>query len=268
MKVTHPKNHRIADRMNAALGVFFSVNGGAQHYSATMNLTNRSLAIRSNVPVRKGDDVRAMINDLPLLDGKVVRVFDEGFAIRLAEPSFALVAHAADQIRASAPEETGYAGLARETRRIIGAFERIDAQAASWARLATALEGRAGSTAHIMTIITTADLPLRTIRNVWLEVGQNRWIARLIRMQKRGGQIIIAISLNDLQMRLATNVPMKLAIATCEDRSGCHARIKSSLFRRQLMEIEKRDGAASLLSHAEQSRSISPPSQDLALPAE
>ena len=69
--------------------VRFSVNGGAEHFSDTLNFTSHSLAIRTTLPVNIGDRVRAAIEHLPPLEGSVVRVWSEGFALTLTAPGMA-----------------------------------------------------------------------------------------------------------------------------------------------------------------------------------
>jgi len=194
-------------RINATLQVRFSVNGGPEQVSDTMNFTYRSLAIRSECGVAKGDRVVAMIGDLPALKGDVVRVFDEGFAILLTEMSLALTAHAETELPRN--YEDPPAGD-KTSARIAGPMFKIDAPFPSWARIATSRQGCAGR--HYLSIITTDTIDINAIRSVWISIDDARWVARVLQTSKRGKQTVIVILLNDWQLHMAAVYGLSVSI--------------------------------------------------------
>ena len=90
MTVVQKIDRRQAQRFQAAFNIRFSINGGPEILSNTLNFTSRSLAIRSDVKADKGDRVSVFFGGLPAIDGEVVRVFPEGFAVVLSEASLAM----------------------------------------------------------------------------------------------------------------------------------------------------------------------------------
>lgn len=201
MDPRHPTSRRLAERLNMRFRVHFQVNDGPEQVSNTLNFTRQSLAIRTGYSAKVGDLVIAQIDDLPALNGEVARVFDEGFAVKLCEQSIALIAHA----------QTATHGTKNEIKerptskslRIISPMFKTTAPFPSWARLVTSNYTHAQSRRHYLTILTTQEIEVEQIRNVWFCVDDTRWIARVLRTGRRGAQSIIIIMINDWQLRMA-----------------------------------------------------------------
>ncbi len=207
------KGRRGGRRLKAALRVRFSVNGGEEQTSDTINFTSRGMAIRSNCPVRKGDRIVAKVDELPEIEGEVVRVFDEGFAIRLNDMSLALVAYANAEI----PDVLDDGPSAKDnTRRIFSPIFKAVAPAPSWGRIATTRTKRGGSQRHFLSIITTHEFDLDSIRSVWVSVDEARWAARVLQARRRGDQSIIVILLNQWQLHMAASDAMTVSVLSAQ----------------------------------------------------
>jgi len=211
MNNTHPEQKRRAKRVPAVMQVIFWINNGPRQSSNTLNLSNRSLAIRSEYPVKIGDQVLARVDTLPPLEGTVVRVFDEGFAVRLSTISLAAVAHAQSETAATNASD-GTAPHDPKTNRVFSPMFRIKAPALSWARIATSKPRGKTYERHYMTIITTDLIDVDNICRVWLKVNEIRWVAQLAHAGKRGEQTMIRILLNDWQLQMAGNNGLSISI--------------------------------------------------------
>ena len=191
----HP-DRRSAQRISKALKVVFSVNGGPPvHESDTINFTARSVAIRSDCPVSQGDRIIAWVDDLPEIEGAVVRVFDEGFALRLSDASLALVAHGGKDVDA---EKDAAAG---ENNKVLSPVFRIDAPAPAWAQITTCCKVR--NDIHYLTVVTSGAMDTNDVGNVWIGADDARWTARIVSAKNHNDQATICILLNDWQLRMA-----------------------------------------------------------------
>lgn len=209
--ITHP-DRRDAERFHKALKVRFSVNGGPEQVSDTINFTARSVAIRSDWPVRKHDKIVAYVDDLPELTGSVIRVFDEGFAMCLNDSSLALVANAGAEIpslRAKPPAENAEDD---NNRRILSPVFRADAPAPAWGQITTARNGRGGNEKHFLSIVTTGAMDLNDIHNVWVAIEHGRWTAQIIQTKRQDNQAMIVVLLNEWQLRLAAKHGLEMTV--------------------------------------------------------
>ncbi len=196
--IQHP-DRRTSVRFKKALTVRFSINGGPEQTSDTINFTAHSVAIRSACPVQKNDKIVALVDDLPEIKGSVVRVFDEGFAIRLNDASLALVAHAGAEI----PDVTDFVGPKENELRVLSPVFRADAPAPSWGQITTSRTPRGDTQKHFLSIVTTGAVDVDDIRSVWVSIDDTRWSAQIIQAKEENGQAMIVILLNEWQLRLA-----------------------------------------------------------------
>lgn len=195
--IQHP-DRRLASRFDKTLKVRFSVNGGPEQSSDTINFTARSVAIRSDYPVKNNDKIIALVDDLPEIRGSVIRVFDEGFAMCLNDSSLALVNHAGADI----PELHGGPSIDDNDARILSPVFRADAPAPAWGQITTACSG--GDTAkHFLSIVTTGAVDINEIRNVWISIENSRWTARLIQAKRENNQAMFVVLLNEWQLGMA-----------------------------------------------------------------
>lgn len=198
-------NCRREERIAAALRVRFTVNGGEEHTSESLNFTHRSLAIRSKISVRKGDTVEASIDCLAPLIGEVVRVWEEGFAMSLSSSSLGLVTIA----RAAEPEHEDKAtphGLLDAKGRITSFVFPLDCEGApAWARLVSAPSKGGRDERHRLSIMTPAPIETDSIRSVWITINETRWAARLAGAGRRYGNVMLVILLNGWQLHMAAH---------------------------------------------------------------
>ena len=194
-------NLRIASTMT----VRFSINDGPELSSTTINLTERSLAIKASTDVQKGDTVIARVDPLPSITGEVVRVWDEGFAMTLSKSSCALVAlaHSSGANRQPAPGETKPA-LTRRNR-VVSKISHPAETDSIWCRaVSSAIETARGGWAHKITIVKPDTVNTDAIRSLWLSIGDARWLARISQTRSRKDLIFITTSINGWQLQMAS----------------------------------------------------------------
>lgn len=205
--IQHP-DRRKAERFEKALKVRFTVNGGPEQSSDTINFTARSVAIRSDVPVRKNDRIVAQVEDMPEIHGSVIRVFDEGFAICLTDSSLALVTHAGADI----PTLKDTVVSDEDRRRILSPVFRADAPAPAWTQITTARTSRSDAEKHLLSLVTTGAIDLNDIHNVWISIDEGRWTAQIIQTKQKNNQSMIVLLLNEWQLRLAAKHGLTVTI--------------------------------------------------------
>ncbi|MFQ5564239.1 MAG: hypothetical protein ACE5FO_11795 [Parvularculaceae bacterium] len=222
----------------------FSVNGGPEYSSESLNFTHRSLAIRSRAPVKVGDAIEAAIDCLAPLQGEVVRVWDEGFAISLSASSLGLVTIA----RAAEPVETNGAVPHDQTddrgRVTSFVFPLACADAPAWARLASAPSRSGRGERHRLSIMTPGSIDVDAIGSVWISIEETRWVARLAGAGQRNGNVVLAILLNGWQMHMAARHGMTVTVVfntLGEWKVRCHA----EAFERHLAEFAPEIGVLS-----------------------
>lgn len=208
MRSLQSDNQRGQHRVNARIKVRFSINGGPARTSDTINFTARSLAIRSGVAIRTGDQVLAHINRLPPLHGEVKRVFKGGFAMTFDEMSHALFAHISPDDPRAIRAVAQMAGL--KPGRMISPIFRLAGPAPAWARIASTRRRRNDHLSHFLSIITAEEIDIHAMRSAWVSVDQSRWLARVHQAKRRGNQAVIVLILNDWQLRLASTVGMRV----------------------------------------------------------
>ncbi len=196
--IQHP-DRRLATRFEKALKVRFSVNGGPEQSSDTINFTARSVAIRSDWPVKKNDRIIAFVDDLPEIRGSVIRVFDEGFAMCLNDSSLALIAHAGAEF----PELHGDASADDNDARILSPVFRADAPAPAWGQITTVRNEGSDTAKHFLSVVTTGAVDVNDIHNVWISIENSRWTARVIQARRENNQAMIVVILNEWQLRMA-----------------------------------------------------------------
>lgn len=210
--IQHP-DRRLATRFEKALTVRFSINGGPEQSSDTINFTARSVAIRSDWPVKKNDKIIAYVDDLPEIRGSVIRVFDEGFAMCLNDSSLALIAHAGSEF----PELHGAASADDNNTRILSPVFRADAPAPAWGQITTSRSG--GDTGkHFLSIVTTGAVDVNDIHNVWISIDNSRWTATVIQARRESNQAMIVVLLNEWQLRLAAQHGVTITLLSTKFR--------------------------------------------------
>lgn len=197
-----PEYSRRENRLTRALTVRFTVNGGPEHFSDTLNFSTSSLAIRSDCRVAVGDRVEAIIEHLPPLDGAVARVWKEGFAVVLSERSLALAA-LADGGPDPAPAEDEPFDLrsALAGGPVAGRLTPISAPHPCWFSITRA--GFPGPDRRRLLLITTASLRREDVLSTWLSVAGTRWLVRPLDARRDDRQSIVVLRINDWQLRKA-----------------------------------------------------------------
>ncbi len=84
-------DRRREPRTPAKIDCVFTVNGGRKQAGLTRDISPSGVAILSRASVAPGDAVSVSFDRLGRHSGKVVRLFDGGFAIELKRASLALV---------------------------------------------------------------------------------------------------------------------------------------------------------------------------------
>lgn len=192
---------RSAARRESSLTVRFTVNGGPEQFSDTLNFSSRSLAIRTALAVRIGDKVRAVIDHFPPLDGLVVRVWDEGFAVALDEATMTPEAIGGEMGPSDGGDdfalESALAGGP-----VAGRLTRMEAPHAAWFSI-TAAPAFSSTQPRRLLLLTTAPLARETLFSTWISVADTRWLARPIDARRRDGQSILMMRINEWQMQKA-----------------------------------------------------------------
>jgi len=208
-----PESQRDNRRLNCAMSVRFSVNGGPEQASTTINLTERSLAIKAETDVQKGDLVTVRVDLLPAIEGEVIRVWDDGFAITLVGGSCALLALAhsrnAHQGRDEGRQITAPAAA---RRRVASAIVLLAGDEEMWCRIASSHSGADAAWAHKITIFKPDTANVEAVRSVWLSIGDARWIARIQSARARRNAIFIATTINGWQLQMAANHGLSISV--------------------------------------------------------
>lgn len=213
MAMSVSSDRRRARRLDAALPVTVTLNGGTPELCETINFTYRSLAVRTALAAQEGDEVTAVIDGLPKLEGYVVRVFDKGFAVRLNEISIALVA----SVTAKSPRLTySDAAAVISSRRVISPMFTIDASTPSWGRFTASRLPRDANERHMLSIVTTEIIEPSDIESVWVSIDETRWVARLRQARRRGAQSIVIVLLNEWQFGMAADHGLSVSITRRE----------------------------------------------------
>lgn len=199
MTQTGESSGRRSARLSGAFAVDFSINGAPSRRGETVNLNDRSMAIRTDARVAKGDTIRAQVAHLPPVDGKVVRVWDEGFAVELDTPSLAMSVFTHRRRSQSDARDA-----ASPARRIESPLIRIEAAEPTWCRIASVSNGAEGVAQHLFSFVTTVLPGPEPVKSVWLASDHARWIARRARCYVARGKHVIAATINPWQMEVAT----------------------------------------------------------------
>lgn len=198
-------------RIESAVRIRFSVNGGPEQVSDTINFTTRSLAIRSHLPVMLGDQVSAHVEYLPPIEGTVARVWDEGFAITLAKNSAALVT----LTRAEEEAREAEAVLDLDTALTGGVFEHrltpIDAPHACWFSIISSTPLHEPGRRELL-LVTTAPIRPDDIRSAWLLIGEMRSVVRVIGARRRPDHSLILLRINNWQLQNARQQPLAVTL--------------------------------------------------------
>ena len=204
--VSH-SNRRRAYRLRAELPVMVSINDGAMHSARAIDLTHRSIALRSALPVQTDDRATVRVAALPPLDGRVVRVFDGGFAVGRARMSLSLVAYA----KTNDLSEFVSSPIRRQHRTISPIFA-VRANFPAWARLTSSQHIRGRSERHFLSVLIAEDIDPDTVRSVWLASDDAVWCARIVRFRKRGAETLLAVVLNGLQIARAASDGLSMKV--------------------------------------------------------
>ena len=204
--VSH-RNRRRAYRLRAELPVMFAINDGAMQTAHAIDLTYRSIALRSGHPVHTDDRAVVRVSALPPLNGRVVRIFDGGFAVGGGPMSLSLVAYAKTN---DLSEFVSPAVRCRD--RVISPVFTVQADFPAWARLTASRHIRGRSDRHFLSILIAEDLDPDNVRSVWVASDEAIWCARIVRFRKRGAETMLTIVLNGLQMAKGANCGLSLKI--------------------------------------------------------
>ncbi len=207
MTVVQTIDRRQAQRYQAGFDIRFSINGGAEIVSNTLNFTSRSIAIRSDVLAQKGDCITISFAGLPAIDGEIVRVFAEGFAVVLSEDSLALMAHAHPRNSESAFHAAGAAGPVETAT---SPFIRAHSNVPSRALISSGVGYQPGYNRHFLSIVTADPAALENITAVWIGADSVRWTANALKFEQRNNRGIAVMSLNDWQAHMGAAYGLKL----------------------------------------------------------
>ena len=215
MTVVQKIDRRQAQRYEAAFDISFSINGGAEIESNTLNFTSRSIAIRSDVLAQKGDSISIRFAGLPAIDGEIVRVFPEGFAVILSEESLALMAHSHPRSSESAFHAAGASGPV-ETQS--SPFIRTHSDIPSRALISSGIGYQPGYNRHFLSIITPEAEALESISAIWITADGVRWTANALKFERRNNRGIAVMSLNDWQAYMGAAYGLRISIMTEDQR--------------------------------------------------
>lgn len=210
MTVVQTIDRRSAQRYKAAFDIRFSINGGPEVLSDTLNFTSRSLAIRSDIKAKHGDHLAVRFSGLPELEGQVIRVFPEGFAATLNKASLEMMAQADDRRAVAASGLNDAAGFAENTT--TSPFMRTKSSIAARALLTSGYGYEPGYNRHFLSIITTETDIFGQVSNVWVRADGARWIANALRLEKRKTGSMAVMALNDWQTYMGAAYGLKISI--------------------------------------------------------
>jgi hypothetical protein len=207
MTVVQKIDRRQAQRFKGAFKARFSINNGPEQISDTMNFTSRSLAIRSDCEARKGDRVSVRFAGLPVIEGEIVRVFPEGFALTLSERSLALMSH-------TDPLDLASGAPLRSTAadNITSPFLAVRAPFPARALITSGLGYTPGYNRHFLSIVTADPGAIARARNIWITAEATRWIAAGLRFERRKNRGIAVMVLNDWQLHMGAAYGLGLTI--------------------------------------------------------
>jgi hypothetical protein len=206
MTVVQKIDRRGAQRFQASFDIRFSINGGPEILSNTLNFTSRSLAIRSETTVSIGDRVAIMFGSLPAIEGEVARIFPEGFAVVLSYASLAMMAYTHEPSQTSA-QSLGYTGDTISSPMI-----RPTSNTPSRIVLTSGIGGAPGYNSHFVTIITAGQEALSDVSAIWITADRTRWTANALRFEQRRSRSLAVMALNDWQAHMGAAYGLKVSI--------------------------------------------------------
>lgn len=209
MTVVQTIDRRQAQRYKAGFDIRFSINDGAEIVSNTLNFTSRSIAIRSDVLAQKGDRIAICFSGLPAIEGEIVRVFPEGFAVVLNEGSLALMAHTHPGNGHSAFHAAGVSGPV-ETQN--SPFIRTHSSVQARALISSGVGYQPGYNRHFLSIVTADPGALENIKTIWINADGVKWTAKALKFEQRNNRGIAVLSLNDWQVHMGAAYGLKIAI--------------------------------------------------------
>ncbi len=204
---------RRAHRFEAALFVRFSINGGPEHVSNTLNFTSKSLAIRSDCVANKGDLVVVRFGALPPISGEVARTFPEGFAVVLNEASLELMAQTSNS--AETDLETDFSA-ANAALSVTSPFIRTQSETPARIRISTAHNPTKAPNRHFLTIVVSDPEALENVRSIWIKSNQTRWTARALQFKRRAGRGFAILAVNDWQLHMAAAYGLTISVINTE----------------------------------------------------
>lgn len=198
-------DRRAAQRYRAAFDIRFSVNGGPEILSSTLNFTSRSLAIRSDAPAKQGDHVAVRFSGLPLIEGQIVRVFPEGFAATLSRESLALMAYSNESADSTQPSDF-------TANTVTSPFIRTKSSIGARALVTSGFGYQPGYNRHFLSIICADPDAFDKVSNIWVSADGARWIASALRFERRKTTGMAVTALNDWQAYMGAAYGLKISI--------------------------------------------------------
>ncbi len=204
MSVVQKIDRRRAQRYQAAFEIRFSVNGGPEVVSKTLNFTSHSLAIQSDVSVDKGDAVDVQFGGLPAIKGEVARVFPEGFAVVLSKASLDMLTQ---------NQQDGDTGaIVAMQNGVTSPFIEVSSIHPARALITSGVECEPGYNCHLLSIIAENPSRFDNICNVWISSDGTRWVASGLQFEKHDNRSLAVMTLNDWQAHMAAAYGLKISV--------------------------------------------------------
>lgn len=206
MTVVQQIDRRGAQRFQASFNIRFTINGGPEFLSNTLNFTSRSLAIRSETAASIGDRIAITFGGLPPIEGEVARVFPEGFAVVLSDASLSMMAHAHE------PSQTFTQSLGYTGDTISSPMIRPSADSPVRVVITSSVHDTPGYTRHFLTIVTADPDALADINAIWVSADQTRWTANALRFEQRRNRSLAVMALNDWQAHMGAAYGLSVSV--------------------------------------------------------
>lgn len=195
-----PKDRRHSTRIPISLPIRFSVNDGDEYISATIDVTHKSIGVRTTFTVTIDDLITFYIDELPPLYGRVVRQFDGGFAVKLTQSSYGLIAHANLQDRRL--NKPRWLPARKRPLRYTSPLFSLNAPMPAWGRIRTSFQQSRADGVHIITILISEPVSKLDFADARFIVDRTTWIADFLTFFTRNQHTMMSFSIDDWQLSL------------------------------------------------------------------